>query len=88
MQLGNAEQSEYYFDMALERLKAISEVFWNEEMLQWFDYNLQTSSSSDTWYVTNYFPLWGQSFLLDQDVLEQIFAFMTNQNNALSFPAG
>lgn len=55
--LGMPEEAKKSYVQFLQMREAIHQVFWNEELGCWFDFDLDTNSHISTYFDTNFFPL-------------------------------
>ncbi|KAE9614049.1 putative alpha,alpha-trehalase [Lupinus albus] len=74
--IGDDSTAEKFLEISDVRKKAMNSVFWNENMKQWLDYWLKSSTSEEAqvWealhqkknvYASNFVPLWMEPFYSD-----------------------
>jgi neutral trehalase len=86
--LGNQNSALFYQKQAASRLAAITEIFWDEERLQWFDLDIWTGESKKDFYATNWMPLWANAFDPATQDLDAILQNMIKYEQGFQFPAG
>jgi alpha,alpha-trehalase len=60
--LNNDERSNYYLMKSEQRKTAIMKILWNQELLQWFDYDLINNMQRIMEFPSNFFPIWTGSY--------------------------
>jgi alpha,alpha-trehalase len=72
--LGNAKMAFHYNQIATKRLEAMRLFLWSANDSQWYDYNFVDRKVNRNFYVSNFVPLWAQSYdnSFTPEVLEKI----------------
>lgn len=73
----NGYHSAYWFQIAYERADRMTELMWNEEHQQFFDYNFKIKEQTHFESASNYFPLWAG--LIDVRKAKGIVSTLINQ---------
>ncbi|XP_072021733.1 trehalase-like [Amphiura filiformis] len=92
--VGNETKRDHYHNAFLTRRQAIQDIFWVEEAGAWFDFDLQTQSNRNQFYLSNITPLWIDSFddnvqhdEGNNEVVEKVIAYL-EKSDAFNFPGG
>ncbi|KAF2071363.1 hypothetical protein CYY_007322 [Polysphondylium violaceum] len=75
--LGDTNQAQYYKNQSLSRAIAIENIFWNENINQWIDFNLINSNLEENlnFYTSNLQPLFSdiqQDMSLSDELIDSI----------------
>ncbi|CAL8082201.1 unnamed protein product [Orchesella dallaii] len=71
-QLGNKERTTYYQNVANQFKTTIEEVFWDEELGCWFDYDMINKVLRKSFYASNVFPLWVGAYSSNKKVTQVV----------------
>lgn len=70
--LEEKEKTKYYSNQAELRKIAIQKFLWNEEAMQWYDYNFVIKEHTKIESISNYFPLWAECYMYQNQVNQAI----------------
>jgi alpha,alpha-trehalase len=77
----------FYEIQLLQRKEAINYLLYNDNYLQWFDYNLETQKQNIDWYPSNLFPLWSHCHDFSEEKISKIIENLISQK-IFHYPAG
>ena len=60
--LGDAAKSEANLEKAEKMMKAVKDVFWDEEDKMWYDYDMVNNLPRKYFFPSNLFPLWAECY--------------------------
>jgi len=58
----NTSRSDYYHNQAGIRASALHQIFWNEYALSWSDIIIASPVTGNTFYVSNFMPIWANAY--------------------------
>ncbi|EPQ31954.1 uncharacterized protein PFL1_00153 [Pseudozyma flocculosa PF-1] len=56
----NQTRAKYWIDQSQKRKEAILDVFYNEKLHFFYDFNMTSGDRSPLWHAAGYFPLWAE----------------------------
>uniref|UniRef100_A0A1B6DB06 Trehalase n=2 Tax=Clastoptera arizonana TaxID=38151 RepID=A0A1B6DB06_9HEMI len=75
--LNNPTKQAHYAEIADQLLAGITAILWREDIGMWFDYDLINKKSREYFYLSNFTPLWTQSYLLPKNIMsEKVLAYV------------
>ena len=87
--LGDTVRSEVFMKKARAIKKAIRDVLWDESEKMWFDYDLQNKKPRKYFYPSNLFPLWAESYdLNDREIVAESAVKYLEKTGAMKCKGG
>ncbi|CAG8446565.1 1715_t:CDS:2 [Diversispora eburnea] len=80
--VGEEKMIDTFKNAAKKRLEGITDLFWDEELELFMDYNISSESRSEVFSLASYFPFWAESlpkdFITNSTTILDTFSYITD----------